>query len=128
MVQAVLGDFQAITKQNFYVEGVFMQVSKTEFTEIMKPDTYLLYETRANAPSNTNIRFALEITEDVNGEVLSVAVNEAIKRYPYFSVRIEIENENYVLVPNNLPIVVMKTKIPSGTRCQARETAVTDSI
>ena len=90
-----------------------MQLNKTEFTEIMKPDTYLLYETRANAPSNTNIRFALEITEDINGEVLSVAVNEAIKRYPYFSVRIEIENESYVLVPNALPIVVMKTKIPS---------------
>lgn len=90
-----------------------MQLNKTEFTEIMKPDTYLLYETRPNASSNTNIRFALEITEDINGEVLSVAVNEAIKRYPYFSVRIEIENENYVLVPNDLPIVVMKTKIPS---------------
>ena len=57
-----------------------MQLNKTEFSEIMKPDTYLLYETRQNAPSNTNIRFALEITEDINGEILSVAVNEAIKR------------------------------------------------
>ena len=90
-----------------------MQLNKTEFSEIMKPDTYLLYETRQNAPSNTNIRFALEITEDINGEILSVAVNEAIKRYPYFSVRIEIENGNFIFVPNNLPIVVMETKIPS---------------
>ena len=90
-----------------------MQLNKTEFTEIMKPDTYLLYETRQNAPSNTNIRFALEITEDINGDILSVAVNEAIKRYPYFSVRIEIENGNFIFVPNNLPIVVMETKIPS---------------
>lgn len=91
-----------------------MQLNKTELTEIMKPDTYLLYETRKNAPSNTNIRFALEITEDVNGEILSVAVNEAIKRYPYFSVRIEIENGSYILVPNKLPIVVMETKMPSA--------------
>ena len=65
-----------------------MQFSKTELTGFMKPDTYLLYETRQNAPSNTNIRIALELTEDINGELLRVAVNEAIKRYPYFSVRI----------------------------------------
>ena len=91
-----------------------MQFNKKEFIEIMKPDTYLLYEARQNAPENTNIRFALEITEDINGEILSVAVNEAIKRYPYFSVRIEIENENYILVPNDLPIVVMETKIPAA--------------
>lgn len=90
-----------------------MQFEKTELTEIMKPATYLFYETRENAPSNTNIRFALEITEDINGEILGVAVNEAIKRYPYLSVRIAIENGSFVLVPNQLPIVVMETKSPS---------------
>ena len=57
-----------------------MQFSKTELTGFMKPDTYLLYETRQNAPSNTNIRIALELTEDINGELLRAAVNEAIKR------------------------------------------------
>ena len=41
-----------------------MKLSETELTKIMKPDTYLLYETRANAPSNTNIRFALGTTEE----------------------------------------------------------------
>ena len=87
-----------------------MQLHKAELTEYMKPDTYLLYETRKNAPSNTNIRFALEITEDVNGEILDAAVNEAIKRYPYFSVRVEIKDGAYILVPNALPIVVMETK------------------
>lgn len=90
-----------------------MQLHKAELTEYMKPDTYLLYETRKNAPSNTNIRFALEITEDVNGEILDAAVNEAIKRYPYFSVRVEIKDGAYILVPNALPIVVMETKYPS---------------
>ena len=90
-----------------------MQFSKTELTGFMKPDTYLLYETRQNAPSNTNIRIALELTEDINGEILRAAVNEAIKRYPYFSVRIKIENGSYILVPNPLPIVVMETRIPS---------------
>lgn len=90
-----------------------MPFNENELTEAMKPDTYLLYETRPNASSNTSIRFALEITEDVNGEILSEAVNEAIKRYPYFSVRIKIENGSYIFVPNSLPIVAMKTKIPA---------------
>ena len=91
-----------------------MKLNESELTKIMKPDTYLLYETRPNASSNTNIRFALEITEDIDGEALSEAANEAIKRYPYFSVRIKVENGCYVLVPNNLPIIVMKTKTPSA--------------
>ena len=90
-----------------------MQLHEAELTKYMKPDTYLLYETRKNAPSNTNIRFALEITEDVNGDVLRVAVNEAIKRYPYFSVRVEIRDGAYILVPNALPIVVMETRYPA---------------
>ena len=90
-----------------------MQLHEAELTKYMKPDTYLLYETRKNAPSNTNIRFALEITEDVNGDVLRVAVNEAIKRYPYFSVRVEIKDGSYILVPNALPIVVMETRYPA---------------
>ena len=90
-----------------------MQLHEAELTKYMKPDTYLLYETRKNAPSNTNIRFALEITEDVNGDVLRVAVNEAIKRYPYFSVRVEIRDGAYILVPNVLPIVVMETRYPA---------------
>ena len=91
-----------------------MKLNESELTKIMKPDTYLLYETRPNASSNTNIRFALEITEDIDGEALSEAANEAIKRYPYFSIRIKVENGCYVLVPNNLPIIVMKTKTPSA--------------
>ena len=91
-----------------------MQLHRAELTEYMKPDTYLLYETRKNAPSNTNIRFALEITEDVNGDILRAAVNEAIKRYPYFSIRVEIEDGAYILVPNALPIVVMETRYPAA--------------
>lgn len=91
-----------------------MKINEAELTEIMKPDTYLLYESRPNALSNTNIRFALELTEDINGEILSEAANEAIRRYPYFSVRIKIRNGSYIFIPNTLPVVVMKTKTPSA--------------
>ncbi|MCM1382228.1 MAG: hypothetical protein NC192_09840 [Muribaculaceae bacterium] len=90
-----------------------MKLNETELTEMMKPDTYLLYETRPNAPTNTNIRFALEITEDINGEALYEAVNAAAERYPYFSVRVKNENGSYAFAPNSLPIAVMKTKIPA---------------
>lgn len=89
-----------------------MKLNEKQLAEIMKPDTYLLYETRPNAPSNTNIRFALETTEDINGDILNEAVNEAIKRYPYFSVRLKNENGSLVFAPNELPIAVMKTKCP----------------
>lgn len=91
-----------------------MELSERELRGIMKPDTYLLYETRPNAPSNTSIRFVLEIAEDVRGDILNEAVNEAIQRYPYFSVRVKIEDGGYVFVPNRLPIVVMKTKLPAA--------------
>lgn len=91
-----------------------MKLNEQALTKIMRPDTYLLYETRPNASSNTSIRFVLEITEDIQGEILCEAVNEAIKRYPYFSVRVKLENGSYVFVPNRLPIVVMKTKIPAA--------------
>ncbi len=91
-----------------------MELSERELRGIMKPDTYLLYETRPNAPSNTSIRFVLEIAEDVQGDILNEAVNEAIQRYPYFSVRVKVEDGSYVFVPNHLPIVVMKTKLPAA--------------
>ena len=79
-----------------------MKLNEKQLAEIMKPDTYLLYETRPNAPSNTNIRFILETTEDINGDILNEAVNEAIKRYPYFSVRLKDENGSLVFAPNEI--------------------------
>ncbi|MDO4493682.1 MAG: hypothetical protein Q4C53_07355 [Clostridia bacterium] len=88
--------------------------NKEAFSALTKPDTYLLYETRPNAASNTNIRFVLELSENIDGEVLSVAVNEAIKRYPYFAVRVAVEDGVYKLVPNDLPIVVTETKTPAA--------------
>ena len=88
-------------------------INQSELSELMKPDTYLMYETRPNALSNTNIRFVLELNENINGDILREAAKEAIKRYPYFSVRITVENGSYMLVPNDLPIVVMETTIPA---------------
>lgn len=42
-----------------------MRLNEQELTRIMRPDTYLLYETRPNASSNASIRLAVEIAEDV---------------------------------------------------------------
>lgn len=91
-----------------------MRLNEQELTRIMRPDTYLLYETRPNASSNTSIRLAVEIAEDVRGDILDEAVNEAIKRYPYFSVRLKTEDGSFAFAPNALPIVVMKTKVPAA--------------
>lgn len=91
-----------------------MKLSEKELAEIMKPDTYLLYETRPNAPTNTNIRFALEATEDIDGDILNEAVNEAIKRFPYFSVRLKEENGSLVFVPNELSHSGYENEVPRG--------------
>lgn len=56
------------------------------------------------------MRFRVAMKETVNGELLSKAANIAINRYPYFRVRVDIdENGGYILLPNDLPIVVTKT-------------------
>lgn len=78
-----------------------------------QPDSYMLYETRPNMPYNTSVRVIIELTEEVDGDILREAANTAIKRYPYFSVKIERSRTKFTLEPNKRPIVVMKTKTPT---------------
>ena len=78
-----------------------------------QPDSYMFYELRKNMPYNTSIRVVVEMTEEVDGDILADAANIAIKRYPYFSVSVERGKSKFVLNHNDRPIVVMKTKNPS---------------
>ncbi|MGN0318332.1 MAG: hypothetical protein ACI4E1_10435 [Lachnospira sp.] len=76
-----------------------------------QPDTYLLYETRPNVCCN--VRIVVKMKENVYGNILNCAVNKAIKRYPYFSVKVEKDGDKrYVLKPNELPISVIRTLNP----------------
>ena len=75
-----------------------------------QPDSYALYELRPYMPYNTSVRIMVELTEEVDGDILDVAANTAIKRYPYFSVQIERKDGKFVLAHNSRPIAVLKTQ------------------
>ena len=64
------------------------------------------------------IRVEIELKYKINESILCNAVNTAIKRYPYFSVKVEKKDGNYVTVPNSLPIKVIKGKLtyPLGSK------------
>lgn len=70
------------------------------------PDVYLLYEyMKKNA---FTVRIKANLTEKVDEEILTQAAGEAITRFPYYSVRVGLdEGENYVLLPNDRPIAVL---------------------
>ena len=54
------------------------------------------------------IRIEFRMNDTVDGEILSDAFQTAIRRYPYFSVKVIEENGELLTVHNNLPPVVYK--------------------
>ena len=70
------------------------------------PDTYLLYEYMKKIPFTVRMKACLDA--EIDGKLLYEAAQEAITRFPYFRVKITIdEGQNYVLSPNDKPIVVI---------------------
>ena len=73
------------------------------------PDVYLLYEYRKK--NAFTVRVQVNLSEPVDAQLLKQAAAEAMTRYPYFSVRVGLdEGENYVLLPNDRPIPVLPEK------------------
>lgn len=71
------------------------------------PDIYLLYEYMDKL--TFTIRLKVRLDEPVDGKILNKAAQEAISRFPYFSIEIGLdEGENYTLNHNDRPIVVKK--------------------
>ncbi len=66
----------------------------------------------ANEQFKNTIRFAVEFHEEIMPEALDYAVRQVQKRYPYFSVRIKKQGEEFVLAENSLPFVVAADKSP----------------
>lgn len=70
------------------------------------PDVYLLYEYMKKIP--LTVRIKVQLDEKINASVLEEAANEAIERFPYFSVKVELdEGQNFVLKHNDMPITVL---------------------
>ena len=72
----------------------------------INPDVYLLYEYRKK--NAFTVRMKVTLSETVDEVLLAQAVQEAMKRLPYFSVKVGLdEGENYCLLPNDRPIAVL---------------------
>ena len=70
------------------------------------PDVYLLYEYRKK--NAFTVRVKVTLSEAVDEDLLTQAAQEAIRRFPYFSVKVGLdESENYCLLPNDRPIAVL---------------------
>ena len=70
------------------------------------PDVYLLYEySKKNA---FTVRYKVTLSEAVDEELLTQAAREAMTRFPYYTVKVGLdEGENYVLLPNDHPLPVL---------------------
>ena len=73
------------------------------------PDIYLLYEYMDKIPFTVRMKFYLD--SRVDEMLLEKAAQEAIKRFPYFSVKVGLdEGQNYTLEHNDKPISVIPEK------------------
>ncbi len=70
-------------------------------------DTYSLYKNEKRFAFV--VRAKVRMKESVDIAVLRTAANKAIKRYPYFAVKIEVDESGaYVSVPNDKEVVVLQ--------------------
>ncbi len=81
-------------------------------------DTYRLYNDESIF--SHVVRIFVNMKEPVDPDILWHSVNVAMKRYPYFAVRVTVDEEGaYVLQPNEEPVVVLPIgkKVPkAGSR------------
>ncbi|MCR5747562.1 MAG: hypothetical protein K6G03_07625 [Lachnospiraceae bacterium] len=70
-----------------------------------RENTYLLYEYSKKLAYTVKIRVDLDAKVDQN--ILNKAAQEAISRFPYYHIKVVIENGGYAFVPNENPIAVL---------------------
>ena len=69
-------------------------------------DTYRLYADEKTFSFAVRVRVVMK--EQVDIHALDRAVNRAIRRYPYFSVKVRLDDDGaYILVPNESPVAVI---------------------
>lgn len=66
----------------------------------------------ASKQNPTTERVVIQMKDDVDGVILKEAVCKMIKRYPYFAVKVVVEDDWYTLHENKDPIVVANTDRP----------------
>lgn len=79
-------------------------------------DTYDLY--KLSAIVRYTIRIRVHMKQEVELDVLRRAVNTATLRYPYFMVKLSVDDSGaYVLLPNDAPITVIQTSTRNPELC-----------
>lgn len=69
-------------------------------------DSYRFYYTENHFSFSLQVKVTMK--EAVEPEILSSAVNRAMKRYPYFAVKVSVDDEGgYIISPNSAPISVL---------------------
>ena len=72
-------------------------------------DTYGLYKSEKRF--SRTVRVQVTMKDTVDPDFLDTAVNTAIKRYPYFSVKVRLDEDgSYVLEPNHKKVVCIPTQ------------------
>lgn len=73
------------------------------------PDIYLLYEYMDKM--SFTVRFKVQLDAPIDAKLLDQAAQEAIERFPYFKVQVDLdEAQNYTLKHNVRPIAVLPEK------------------
>lgn len=73
---------------------------------IKNPDVYLLYEYMEKLPLTVRMKIILDAP--VDAALLTKAAQEAISRFPYFSVKVGLDVCNKIIMLNNYQITMYK--------------------
>ena len=77
-------------------------------TVLYSYDSYKLYLLDSVAKGSARVKVTMK--EPVNPQMLRRAIDAAIKRYPYFAVRLSVDSYGgFVLSPNESPVVLVET-------------------
>lgn len=82
-------------------------------TDFLEPN---LYMSSPGFPNTMGITVTL--TEPVDGSILQEVVEELRERFPYFYVRVELDGNDLIPVPNPLPMTVRNTWGPIDLRSE----------
>ena len=81
--------------------------------EIMeKLKSAMPYYYGASKESSNNIRFVIEMQDEIDGEMFAIAVKLSMSRYPYFCVRVASNDQELFLEENKEDVVVAHTNEP----------------
>ena len=88
-------------------DAAYESETKSGMTPLLQ--RYFLYENNKKGAATVTLK--IDLKDDVDAAVLKTAANTAIKRYPYYSVKMVLDDENrYLLKENGAEIAVLPVR------------------